>query len=838
MTSEKREIFLNQEQTEIFEFCRSSSDGLTEKQAQKRFSKYRRLPEKSTSVFKVIFASTYRLAFIFLIFGAAFSYILSIKKEQPPYEALVLFISAVVYLVFTTVRSLKISKILTAVSKMDERVYLVKRSGEKVMVPQDRLVVGDVVILRAGDIVPMDMSLLSSNELICDESIIGLSERAVKKENPLCLEDNHPRFVFGGTAVLSGNAEAMVLDNRQPLFEELKEKKKTYEPSAFEEDFWHKDRAFSISVILSAGVIFGLGLLNGVITKNISNFMFVSRLLLLSLSICALPFAFTVADGGMLGISRKSGELSERNIIIKKREDFLKLAEIKTLISDFRVYEKGIRRIKSVFGERVLLANAAALLSSASKEGGRLHGGANGKTLYLFAEDNGVIKEDLLKNAVKLAEFRTEIKVVLYKTPDGFLSFAEGSPADIYRICSGFFENGEARELNVMEVSKIQKTVSDFEGKGQSVRAYAFKTFAERPSDGDFKNPLKYTLLGLLGSDGEISEKAKGLSRELVEIGVSPVVFTDYSFEIALEKGLAAGLIKDGNEIYGEEKLSRLSDDDLKLCAEHARVYCRLRPKTKARVLSAIKKLGKTVCLSASHEDLELFSACDSGFAVSDGACDVLSGSASAVILKNSLTGSKEIIESSRDLKKRLLSTYTFSSSVITGTVLLSMFLVCISAASFGAGISALIFNLLCSLTATVISRAFPQKTSENFFKKPLILGVCVFVLSALSFWAGRGSVPAAITTFILSFGFLSLSYGFKKDEIDKSVQKKPAVLINLLFILIITLLLFLIPKSAVLFGGNALSPLQLCFSVLFSLPFLIYEIFVIIKNLKKDDPQ
>lgn len=833
MTRERREIFLNQEQTEIFEFCRSSADGLTKKQAQKRYSKYRQLPEKSTSVFRMIFESAYRIAFILLIFGAIFSYILSLKKEQPPYEALVLFISAAGYLIFTTVSSLKSSRILTAVSKMDERVYLVKRSGEKVRVPQDRLVVGDVVILRAGDIVPLDMSLLSSNELICDESVIGLSERSAKKENPLSQEDNTTRFVFKDTAVLSGNAEAMVLDNRQPLFEDLKKEKKSYEPSAFEADFWQKEKAFSISVILSAVVIFALGILNGIITKNITNFMFISRLLLLSLSICALPFAFTVSDGGVRGISRKAAELSEKNIILKKREDFLKLSEIKALVSDFRVYEKGVRRIKSVIGEKSLLANAAALLSSASKEGGRLHGGANGKTLYLFAEENGVIKEELIKTAVKLSEIRTSVKTVLYKTPDGFLSFAEGSPADIYRICSAYFEGGESKELNIMAVAEFQKKAEELESIGQSVRAYAFKTFTERPDDEALKTPLKYNLLGLLGSDGEISEKAQALSEEIISTGTAPVVFTDYPFETALEKGLAAGLIRDGSKIYGEDKLSGLSDEELKLCAEHAGVYCRLRAGTKNRVLAALKKNGKTACLSGSHEDVELFNACDSGFAISDGDCDVLSDSAAAVILKNSLTSSKILIESSRALKKRLLSTYSFSSAVIISTVLLTMFLVCAKGASFGAGFAALIFNLLCGLTALVVGAAFPQSSSDFFFKKPLITGISGFAVSALSFFICGGSVPAAVITLIFSFGFLSLSYAFKRDAIDKSLLKKPSVFINLAFIIVLTSTVFLIPETAELFAAKPVSPLQFLFSVLLSLPFLIYGILIILKNIK-----
>ncbi|MGP1361562.1 MAG: P-type ATPase [Candidatus Fimenecus sp.] len=837
MTVEKREIFLNQEQTEIFEFCRSNADGLTEKQAQKRYSKYNRLPEKSTNIFKVVFESAYRLAFIFLIFCSGFSYVLSLKKEEPPYEALILFISAAVYLIFTTIRALKNTKIFTAVSKMDERIYLVKRDGEKVRIPQNRLVFGDVVILHAGDIVPLDMSLLSSNELLCDESAIGLSDRAAKKENPFSQPDNMPRFVFKDTAVLSGNAEAMVLDNKKPLFEDIKKEKKEYKPSAFEAEFWQKDRAFSISIILSALLIFGLGLLNGLVTKNISNFMFVSKLLLLSLSICALPFAFTVSDGGVLGISRKAKELSEKNIILKKREDFLKLSEIKFLISDFRVYEKGIRRVKSIFGEKALLANAAALLSSASKESGRLHGGANGKTLYLFAEENGVIKDELLKHAVKLAENRTNIKTVLYKTPDGFLSFAEGEPADIYRICSAYFENGENRDLNVLAVSEFQKTVEQFEKLGQSVRAYAFKTYSEKPDENEFKNPLKYTLLGLLGSDGEISEKAEGLSREITEAGVSPVIFTEYPFDIALEKGLASGLIKNGNELYGEEKLSHLSDEDLKLCAEHARVYCRLRPNTKKRVLAALKSIGKTACLSGSHEDFELFNACDLGFAVSDGGCDVLSSYACAVILKNSLTSSKTLIESSRDLKKRMLSTYSFSSGVIIATVLLTMFLVCINGVSPGAVATALIFNLLCSITATIISRAFPAETSsKNFFKKPLITGLLSFGLCISSFFANGESVTAAIITLIFSFGFLSLFYALKKDEIDGSVLKKPSIFINLAFMLIFTGVIFIVPKTATLLGAEVVSPIKLLIAVLLSLPFLFYTVFIIFKKLKNKE--
>ena len=199
----------------------SSLEGINSLEAKTRLEKngQNTLGEAKKKSWILKFLAQFKdVMIIILLLAAAVSIGIAIVEKSTSELVDGIIILAIVLLnaIIGFVQEHKAETAMEALKKMTKPEAKVLRDGELLKLPSSELVVGDVVVLEAGDIVPADVRLLETALLKCDESSLTGESKAVNKEANLVLKDSTPlgdrnNMAFSGSTVVNGRALALVV---------------------------------------------------------------------------------------------------------------------------------------------------------------------------------------------------------------------------------------------------------------------------------------------------------------------------------------------------------------------------------------------------------------------------------------------------------------------------------------------------------------------------------------------------------------------------------------------------------------------------------------------------
>lgn len=544
--------------------------GLTSAQAQEALKKYglNSLPQKNTtSVFKVLLKQIQN-PLVYLLIGAM---ILSLVIGDKV-DAFLIGIVLLLNIMLGFWQEYKASKELEALRQMEVGYSRVIRDGAQVEILSTEIAPGDVVILEAGDKVPADGQIVEVYSLQVNESILTGESLPVVKSTKL--QEN---LVFFGTEVVSGRAKIKILQTGiNTKFGSIAESLANIEAeqTPFEKVLAALSKTLGIGAVLIAALVFILRIWQGF---EITSMIIPSIALMVAVVPEGLPAVVTIVLA--LGMRR----MYQKKALVRKMIAVESLGSATVICTDktgtltkneMRVKESTVRDFKNKeLLKCAVLANSASLVLT--EIGFDVLGDTTEGALLLWAKDQG-IDIDLMRSEGKLVEeipFNLETrKMSVVWQHDQKSTYTKGAPEVLIAESHLSEKERQKWELDYQRLAK----------KGLRVLAFS--------KDREF--------LGLVGIADEIRPEVKEAIRKTKQAGIKVVMVTGDNELTARAVGEELGLLSGADEILTGSQLNNLSEQELLQRIEKVRIFARITPQQKLRIVKAYQSLGEVVAVT------------------------------------------------------------------------------------------------------------------------------------------------------------------------------------------------------------------------------------------------
>ncbi len=826
---------------EILSKLKSSKQGLTSEEAKIRLKKFglNALPEeKKFSSLKILISQFKSPLVYILLIAAAISFLLG-EFIDGSVILLAVFINTIVGFI----QESKAEKALGKLKEMVEHKVLVLRDGIEKEIAAKFLVPGDIIILRAGDRIPADGRILEVREFRVNEaSLTGESVPIDKTNKALNLsaggkqlkEKEKNNLIYMGTVVMRGRAKAIIFaTGTKTKFGEIAQllKETERELTPLQKKLERFSRSFGIITLILSLIIIIIGL-----WRDYDFFEIFT--VAVAIAVAAIPEGLLIAVTVVLAIGMqrilkrrslvrkliaaetlgsttvictdKTGTLTEGkmqvdHILTGESELFLSFDKNNNnnLLNHQKEEDDHLTALKVV----LLCNNAVIENPDAELASWRIHGDYTEKALLLAVMNAGLNPDKIKKENPRLEEipFDSERKYMATlnrNKDDGKTIYVKGAPEEVLNRSRYILINGKSRELKEEMTRSLKRRQNELSKKGLRVLAVAFRelknneklNFSEETEESNI-NDLVF--VGFLALKDPLREGVKQTLEEAKEAGIKTVMITgDYKLTakaIANELGMA---VEDKNILEGHE-LDELSDKEFLKRVSEIKVYARVSPIHKTRIVDAWQARGEVVAMTGDGvNDAPALKSADIGVALGSGT-DVAKETADLVLMDNNFKTILMAVEQGRiimeNIKKVVL--YLLSDS-FSELILISTSLLFLIDETTGRAILPLTAAQI--LWINIITDGFPnaaltvEPTEDGIMKEPprkkgeplmdlemksLIAIISVFTaLSVMVIfwfvWKTTGSLEEARTVAFVALGIDSLLYVFSCRSLKHSILK------------------------------------------------------------------
>lgn len=514
-----------------------------------------------------------------------------------------------------------------------------RQNKSHIEIPLDEVVVGDIVYLSAGDMIPADVRIIEAKDLFVSQSSLSGESEPIEKLAIVCeKKDNiteYTNIAFMGSNVISGSAAAIVVSvGDNTLFGSMTSAIAT---ESVETNFTKGVNAVSWVLIRFMLVMVPLVfVINGVTKGNwISAFLFAISIAV-GLTPEMLPMIVTSCLAkGAVSMSKKKTIVKNLNSIQNfGAMDILCTDKTGTLTQDRVVLEYHLN-IKGDEDSRVL---RYGYLNSYFQTGYKnlMDLAIIQRTEEEEANDSQLL--DLSENYKKIDEIpfdfsRRRLTTVVQNRAGTIKMVTKGAVEEMLAICSYAEYNGNVEPITNDFRKKILDTVEDLNVKGFRVLAIARKDVEKQSCSVD--DECEMILMGYLAFLDPPKESAAGAIKALREHGVRTKILTGDNEKVTKTICNQVGL-EVRNMLLGGD-IEKMDDEELKKVAEVTDVFAKLTPSQKSRVVSVLRENGHTVgFMGDGINDAAAMKVADIGISV-DTAVDVAKESADIILLEKDL---------------------------------------------------------------------------------------------------------------------------------------------------------------------------------------------------------
>ena len=626
-----------------------------------------------------------------------------------------------------------------------------RREQEKIEIPMDDLVVGDIVHLSAGDMIPADVRILDAKDLFISQASLTGESEPVEKTPKVCAQKesitDYSNIAFMGSNVISGSATAVVVcTGDRTLFGSMAS---AIAGEAVETSFTKGVNAVSWVLIRFMLVMVPLVFFINGITKGdwLDAFLF-GISVAVGLTPEMLPMIVTTCLAkGAVSMSKKQTIVKNLNSIQNFGAiDILCTDKTGTLTQDKVVLEYHL----NVNGEDDTRVLRHAYLNSYFQTGYKnlMDQAIIHRTEEEEAADQKLL--DLSENYVKVDEIpfdftRRRLTTVVQDKKGKTQMVTKGAVEEMLSICSFAECDGTVQPLTEEVRGRILKTVDELNDKGFRVLAIAQKSNPSPVGAFGIKDECEMVLIGYLAFLDPPKESTADAIRALKAHGVTTKILTGDNDKVTRTICKQVGL-EVRNMLLGSD-LDHMTDDQLAKAVETTEVFAKLTPDQKARVVSVLRENGHTVgFMGDGINDAAAMKAADIGISV-DTAVDVAKESADIILLEKDLMVLEEgIIEGRKTyanmikyIKMTASSNFGNMFSVLAASALLP-FLPMMS-------VHLIFLNLIYDLSCTAIPG---DNVDEEFIAKPRKWDASS--VGSFMIWIGPTSSIFDFTTYIFMY--------------------------------------------------------------------------------------
>lgn len=586
---------------EVLDKLKSTSDGLTTEEAQKRVTKYGKnelVEEEKPGPVKRFLGQFKDFLIILLIVAAVAAAFIGDTTD-----AAVILIVVVLNATVGFIQENRAEEAMAKLKDMSSAEAVVLRDGKKVKIPAAELTIGDVIVVEEGDKIPADIRIIKSYDLLVDESALTGESKPVKKDENFVSDDETKNLAFMDTNVSTGRGMGVVVEIGMNTaigkIAEMIQEEEAKTPL--------QDRIASlgkmmglIAVVVCSG-IFVLQFFKGV--PIVENFMTA-----VSLAVAAVPeglpaiLTLTLA----LGMQR----MAKSNAVVRKLLAVETLGSCTTICTDktgtLTKNKMTVRQTKITAPEMAYIVSA--LCNNSSLSNGRIIGDPTDGAMLLFADENGYSREELEKTHRRIFEIPLDSERKRMTTVNEFNGeryvLTKGAPEIILQRCSRVEEGGEISEITEDNREEVLEELKNMTSSALRVLALAYKKI-DSSVDLEDKDGLENDLIfvGLVGMMDPPRKEAQEAVATCKHAGINVVMITgdhkDTAAAIASEIGILGPKSGDGSgKVLTGSDLDKLSDDEFNSIVEDVNVYARVFPEQKVRIVEALRSRGHVVSMT------------------------------------------------------------------------------------------------------------------------------------------------------------------------------------------------------------------------------------------------
>ena len=806
----EKPLFFTMNANEVMQHLGADEMGLTQHEAKRRHEQYgpNKLPKpKKISLARRFLNQLLNIMVLILTLAALVALLVGDYKSTIIILAVIIMNS-----ILGVLQENKAEKAIDSLQDLASPEAEVRRGGQLQEIRAELLVVGDIVILEAGDHIPADMRLIEAVTLKLEEAALtGESVPAEKNIHAIPEADamvgDRKNMTYMGTNVVYGRGTAVVTaignDTEMGNIAKYLLKDNSREETPLQKKLSEMSKYISIIIVVASLVIFATGLLWG-------RSVFEMFLTAVSLAVAAIPEGLPaiVTIVLALGIQR----MAKKNAIIRNLPAVETLGSTQVICTDktgtltknemtvVELYQS--HRIVDILKESIeppsKILHAMVLCNDAREtqlqQEYSFTGDPTETSLLKCAGKYSVNKSALNGLYPRLAEIpfdsARKMMTTIHQHQASTLVFTKGALDVLLERCDRILIDGVIRDIASADVRRISDENKAMAQKALRVLAFAYKEIDEYP-DAITPEAIETGMIfiGFVGMIDPPRPEVRLAVQTCREAGIKPVMITGDHKETACAIAKELGIMRDGEYAIEGRELEKMNESDLLSKVENCSVYARVSPDHKVRIVQAWKHLGKTTAMTGDGvNDAPALKAADISIGMGITGTDVAKGVSDIVLADDNFATIVSAVAEGRRIFINIKKAIHFLLSTHLGEVL-ALFIATMFNWVILYPIHLLWVNLIIdTLPALALGMEKPDDTlmqqkptssNQKFFAGGLGLNIVIqgglkgiLVLVAYLLALKLHSQEVAVTTAFATLGLVQLAHTFALRSDTKSIFK------------------------------------------------------------------
>ncbi|MCL2591832.1 MAG: cation-translocating P-type ATPase [Defluviitaleaceae bacterium] len=697
-----QEFYTKDTRQSLQELKTNENTGLSALEAKKRLEENganRLQSAKKKSLFVRIMAQFKDFLVIILIVAA----VISVIAGDGLKDAILIIGILLVNMIISITQESRADNALEELKNMSSPKAKVKRDGQVDKVDSSEVVVGDIIILDAGDYIPADVRIIESMNLRVDESALTGESMSVTKYADVILDKetslgDRVNLASMGTIVTYGRGVGVVYATGMntemgKIATILNETQEASTPLQIKLNAMAK--ALGIICIITCLVIFGIGFLHGM---DLIEMLMVS----VSLAVAAVPEGAAIVATVILAIGVQ--KMVKSNVIVKRLRVVETLGSTTVICSDktgtltqnkmtvikvfdvenaYEVTGTGYSADGEVVAENTpisknisLMAEIAVLCNDAiyDKETVKIIGDPTEAAMLVFGVKLGKERQELDSRCKRVQEipFDSERKLMsTYNLKGGKVVMnTKGAPDAIIKRSSRVYLNGEIVTMTEEIRQKLIAKNEQFAALAFRVLAFAYKEYKNEEEIDNLEENLIY--VGMMCMIDPPREEVKDSIATCHGAGINVKMITGDHKITAQAIATTLGIMQEGEEVLDGNDLNNLTDDELTEKVKNVNVFARVSPEHKVRIVDAVKSSGNIVAMTGDGvNDAPSLKKADIGIAMGITGTDVSKEAADMILTDDNFVSITKAVEQGRTIYSNIRKVTSYLLSCNIGEILI-----------------------------------------------------------------------------------------------------------------------------------------------------------------------
>ena len=811
MEQQTKPVYL-QSVEEVFNEVQSSPAGLSSQEVASRLEKYgaNTLQEGKKKSLLEKFVDQFKDFMILVLLVAAVVSMFAHSGEPDPTDAIIILAVVLLNAILGVFQESKAEEAIEALKKMASPVASVLRDGHVEHVKGEDIVVGDVVILEAGDVVPADMRLFEVNTVKIEESALTGESVPVDKDLVIPTGDevgigDRTNMAFSSTNVTYGRAVGVVTSTGMntevgKIANMLANTEEGKTPLQENQDALGK--WLTIMILVIAVIIFVVGMLRG----NEWTHMLLTAI---AIAVAAIPEGLPAISTIILALGTQ--KMAQRNALVRKLPAVETLGGVEIICSDKTgtltlnqmtvekmVYDNEIHDASEEISKDNMALRVMNLANDTKiSQDNSLLGDPTETAMVQYGLDKNYDVREELVNIPRVAEVpfdsTRKLMTTIHQLEDGkYLVATKGAPDMLLDRVTKIEKHGEVSAFTEDDRTTLMKLNKEMATQALRVLAMAYKVIDTLPETID-TDSIEHDLIfaGLVGMIDPERKEAAAAIKVAQSAGIRTIMITgdhrDTAQAIAKRLGILRPDQEDGVLTGGE--LNDISDEELERTVETYSVYARVSPEHKVRIVKAWQKNGKVVSMTGDGvNDAPSLKQADIGVGMGITGTEVSKGASDMVLADDNFETIVVAVEEGRKVFSNIQKAVQYLLSANFGEVM-TMFVATMAGWSILEPIHILWINLVTDVFPAIalgleeaeadIMNHPPRGKSSNFLSNGVLpsifyQGFFEGAITLFVFWyateVAKWGNPVGETMAFATLGLIQLFHAFNVKSVYKSL--------------------------------------------------------------------